>query len=73
MRDMLPLGDGSGLEIAESRIRAAAAEIIARAEEAEARRPRVCHRALPDAESLQRTWRTVQAAVAEFPAVAGEQ
>ena len=71
LRDFLPLGDGPGLEIAEARIRSAAACIIGRAEEAEARRPRVRHRAFPDAQSLQRTWRAVQAGVAEWLAREG--
>ena len=69
LRDMMPFGDGPGLEVAEARIRSAAAGIIGRAEEAEARRPRTRHRALPDAESLQRTWRAVQGGVADWLAV----
>lgn len=70
LRDLLLLGDGPGRERAEERIRNLAAEIVARAEEAEALRPRVHHRALPDAESLWRTWKAVQAGVAEW--LAGE-
>lgn len=66
LRDLLPLGDGPGRERAEERIHNMAAEIIARAEETESLRPRVHHRAVPDAESLWRTWKAVQAAVAEW-------
>lgn len=66
LRDVLPLGDGPGRDAAEARIRAAAASIVVAAENAEALRPRVVHRALPDADSLWRTWKAVQAGVAEW-------
>jgi hypothetical protein len=41
-----------------------AREIVAIAEEAEHLRPRVQHRALPDAESRWRIWRTIKDKVA---------
>jgi hypothetical protein len=47
----------------EQRVRNLAREIVERAQEAEGLRQRVNHRALPDAESLWRTWRSVQDAV----------
>ena len=62
--DLLPPGDGPGRDHAEGHIRTMAAEIVTRAMEAEAMRPRVAHRALPDAESLWRTWRAVRGEVA---------
>jgi hypothetical protein len=62
--DLLPPGDGPAREAAEERVRETAMVVVARAEEVEALRPRVQHRALPDAESLWRTWRTVRDEVA---------
>jgi len=41
-----------------------AREIVASAEEAELLRPRAHHRALPDAESLWRTWRAIKDEIA---------
>ena len=58
--DLLPLGDGPGRDRAEEQVRNMALEIITRAEEEEALRPRVHHRALDDAESLWRTWRAIR-------------
>jgi hypothetical protein len=49
---------------AEERVRSMAREIVAIAEEAEHLRPRVQHRALPDAESRWRIWRTIKDKVA---------
>lgn len=66
LRDLLPLGDGPGRDRAEQRVRNLAAEIVARAEEAESLRPRVHHRAVLDAESLWHTWVAVQTGVAEW-------
>jgi hypothetical protein len=62
--ELLPLGDGPGRDRAEERVRNLAREIIAQAEEEEAMQPRVHHRALPDAESLWRTWQSVREKVA---------
>lgn len=56
--------DGAEREQAEQDVRSKAAGIVARAQEAEARRPRVKHRALEDALSMWRTWRAVREAVA---------
>ena len=68
---LLPPWEGSERERAEDRVRAIAREIVTRAEEAEAMRPRVTHRALPDAESLWRTWRAVRDGVADHLARKG--
>jgi hypothetical protein len=62
--DRLPPGDGPLRARAEERVRNMAGEIVAIAEEAEHLRPRVQHRALPDAESLWRTWRAIKDEVA---------
>lgn len=61
---LLPRGDGWARERAEQRVRNMAQDIVARAEEVEAVRPRERHRALPDAESLWRNWRAVEEEVA---------
>lgn len=58
--DLLPPDDGPKRDRAEQRVRNMAREIVARAQEVEALRPRVRHRALLDAESLWRTWRAVR-------------
>ena len=69
-----PLLDSlAGLDVAdrervEQAVRCTAMGVIARAQEAEALRPRICHRALADAESLWRTWRAIQEAVARHMA-----
>ena len=52
--------DGAARKQAVQALQSDAARIIARAQEAEARRPRVRHRALADAESLWRVWRAVR-------------
>jgi hypothetical protein len=52
---------------AEEQVRTMARDIVAIAEEAEHLRPRVQHRALPDAESLWRTWRSIKDKVARRP------
>ena len=62
--DLLPPGDRPGRTRAEVGIRTPAAGIVAFAVEEGARRPRVRHRALPDAESLWRTWCAVRDDVA---------
>jgi hypothetical protein len=64
LRDLLPLQDGVEGERAELRMANLAREIIARAEQGEALRPRVHHRALPDAHSLWRTWSAIRDEVA---------
>ncbi len=63
LRHSLPAPDAQSYRNAEERVRNLVREIVARAEEAEALR--VQHRALPDAESLWRTWRLVQQSVAK--------
>jgi len=63
--ELLPLGDGPGRDRAEERVRNMVDEIVAGAEQEEALRPRVQHRALPDAESLWRTWRSIRERVAQ--------
>lgn len=60
---MLP-EDGRLRQRATERIGTTAKEIVAAAEDAERSRPRVRHRALPDAEGLWRTWRAIQDEVA---------
>ena len=57
-----------GRELAEERISKLATGFVARAQEREALRPGTRHRALPDAESLWRTWRSVGELVAEWMA-----
>lgn len=52
--------DGAERESAEQEMRNTAVSIITRAQEVEALRPRVHHRALADAESLWRIWRAVR-------------
>ena len=58
--DTLASLDGAEREDAERLVRRTAMEIITRAQQAEAMRSRVQHRALVDAESLWRTWRAVR-------------
>jgi len=58
LRLLPPVGEVSRPK-AERRVRGLASEIIANAENQESLRPRVQHRALPDAESLWRTWRAI--------------
>ncbi len=58
--DCLVALSGVERESGEQRIRNLAQEIVARAQEAEALRSGVQHRALADAESLWRTWRAIQ-------------
>lgn len=58
---------------AEQRVSNLAAELVARAQEQEGVRGRTRHRALPDAESLWRTWRTVGELVAAWLAEEGER
>lgn len=70
--DLLPPGGGRERELAEGRVRNMVAEIVARAEEVEAMKPRVEHRALPDAESLWRTWRAIKDEVARRVAEEGQ-
>ena len=62
--DLLPLGDGPVRESAEERLRDMVNDIVTGAEDEEALRPRVHHRALSDAESLWRTWRSIRERVA---------
>lgn len=64
LQDLLPLADGPAWDRADERIRNLAREIVARAEEEEALRQRVHHRALPDAETLWRTWQSIREQVA---------
>lgn len=54
-------------------LRASATGLVARAQEQEAFRGGVRHRALPDAESLWRTWRSVGELVAERMAEEGDR
>ena len=61
---LFPPGPTISTEEAERRFGNLAKEIITGAVEAEVLRPRVHHRALPDAESLWRTWSAVQTEVA---------
>ncbi|CAH2602849.1 conserved protein of unknown function [Rhodovastum atsumiense] len=56
----LPPDDAADRAAAEAEIRAVAARLIAEAEEAESRRPRIRHRALADAEGLAWTWREIR-------------
>jgi hypothetical protein len=58
LRLLPPVGDVARPE-AERRVRGLASQIMANAENQESLRPRVQHRALPDAESLWRTWRAI--------------
>lgn len=58
--DTLDSLDGAEREDAERLVRWMAMDIITRAQQAEATRARVQHRALADAESLWRTWRAVR-------------
>jgi hypothetical protein len=62
--DLLPLGDGPVRERAEERLREMVNDIVTSAEDEEALRPRVHHRALSDAESLWKTWRSIRERVA---------
>ena len=71
LRALFPPGPTISTEDADLRFRDLAKEIIAGAVEAEALRPRVHHRALPDAESLWRTWRAIRAEVGRRAARAG--
>ena len=61
---LLPPPENPGRRAAEARMLGMARLAVSRAAEAEARRPRVTHRALPDAEGLWRTWRGVGVNVA---------
>jgi hypothetical protein len=61
---LLPPEGVDGRWRAEQRIGNLAREVVAAAEEAEHVRSRVQHRALPDAESLWRTWRAIRDQVA---------
>ncbi len=63
MRALFPSEATVSTEDADRKFRNLAREVIARAQEAEALRPRIHHRALPDAESLWRTWRAVRTEV----------
>lgn len=65
---LLPPPEAIGREQAEERISKLATGFVARAQEQEALRPGTRHRALPDAESLWRTWRSVGEQVAEWMA-----
>ena len=56
---LLPPAEDAARPEAELRVRGIASEIIANAEHQESLRPRTQHRALPDAESLWRAWRTI--------------
>ncbi|MBE7189934.1 metallophosphoesterase family protein [Jatrophihabitans endophyticus] len=69
--DLRPLGPAVPPNQARRRFQVAAGGIVARAEEAASRRPRVRHRALADAESQWRTWRAVRDEVARLVAEAG--
>lgn len=62
---LLPPPEANGREQAEKRVGSLATGFVARAQEREALRPGVRHRALPDAESLWRTWRQVSDLAAE--------
>lgn len=63
---LLPPPAAIGRERAEERVSNLATELVVRARELEALRPGTRHRALPDAESLWRTWRSVGELVAEW-------
>lgn len=63
--------DGAERERGEERVRKRATKIVGLAQQADALRPRVVHRALADAESLWRTWRAVVDGVARQ--VAGQE
>lgn len=65
LRALFPIGPALSTEQAVEGFRDLAMDIVARAEEAEAARPGPRHRALPDAESLWRTWRTMRTEVAQ--------
>ena len=65
---LLPPPAAIGRERAEERISKLATGFVSRAQELEALQPRTRHRALPDAESLWRTWRSVGEQVAEWMA-----
>ena len=56
LRAMLPTGPGLGRDRAWNELRRTVRSILAEAEEAAARRARLRHRALPDAESMWQTW-----------------
>ena len=71
LRALSPPGPTISAEEAEQRFGNIAKEIIAGAVQAEAVRPRIYHRALPDAESLWRTWRAVRAEVGRRAARTG--
>lgn len=65
---LLPPHEAANRNLAKERVRNLATELVTRAQEVEALRPRTRHRALPDAESLWRTWRSVGELVAEWMA-----
>ncbi len=71
LRALFPPGLPILTEDADRRFGDLAAEIISNAVEAEVLRPRVHHRALPDAESLWRTWRAVRVETVRRAARAG--
>lgn len=62
--DALGMFDGLRREDAERFVRQEALGIVSDAQQAEAMRSRVRHRALPDAEGLWRTWRAIKDEVA---------
>ena len=62
---LLPPPEAPNRDQAKERVRSLTLELVARAQEQEALRPGTHHRALPDAESLWRTWRSVGELVAE--------
>lgn len=64
LRDLHPLKPTVTPEHAEQQFRNLALEIVTQAEEAEALRLSTHHRALPDAQSLWRTWRAIRDEVA---------
>lgn len=62
--DGVGLLDGAERQAAERLVRQEALEIVASAQQAEAMRPRMRHRALPDAAGLWWTWRRIRDVVA---------
>ena len=65
---LIPAEGKKGRWQGQQRITNLAHEIVARAEEAEHVSQRTRHRALPDAESLWRTWRAIRDAVTKYVA-----
>lgn len=72
LMDLIPPENTEGRWRATQRLGNLAQEIVAAAEEQEHLRPRVHHRAVPDAESLWRTWRAIQDQIARRVAEEGE-